>query len=122
MAILFLSDAAQTGAWAAALARELPDDEVLIGTGAARDRTPDIDFAVVWYPPPGLLARLANLKAILSLGAGVDHVFLDPALPAGVPVVRLVDPALTEQMAEWVAMNVLRHHRLLEAPRHPARR
>jgi glyoxylate/hydroxypyruvate reductase A len=113
MAILFLSDAAQTGAWAAALARELPDDEVLIGTGAARDRTPDIDFAVVWYPPPGLLARLANLKAILSLGAGVDHVFLDPALPAGVPVVRLVDPALTEQMAEWVAMNVLRHHRLM---------
>ncbi|MGE0650607.1 MAG: 2-hydroxyacid dehydrogenase [Alphaproteobacteria bacterium] len=113
MAILFLSEADATGAWAAALKRELPDDEVLIGTDAARTRAADIDFAVVWYPPPGLLAHLPNLKAILSLGAGVDHVFLDPGLPAGVPVVRLVDPALTEQMAEWVTMNVLRHHRLM---------
>lgn len=113
MAILFLSEADQTGAWAAALARELPDDEVLIGAEAAATHAADIDFAVVWYPPPGLLARLPGLKAILSLGAGVDHVFLDPELPAGVPVVRLVDPALTEQMAEWVAMNVLRHHRLM---------
>jgi glyoxylate/hydroxypyruvate reductase A len=113
VAILFLSDADATGAWAAALERELPDDEVLIGTDAARARAADIDFAVVWYPPPGLLARLPSLKAILSLGAGVDHVVLDPGLPAGVPLVRLVDPALTEQMAEWVAMNVLRHHRLM---------
>ena len=113
MAILFLSEADRTGEWAAALRRELPGDEVLIGAGAARTRAADVDVAVVWYPPPGLLAHLPNLKAILSLGAGVDHVFLDPGLPAGVPVVRLVDPALTEQMAEWVAMNVLRHHRLM---------
>jgi glyoxylate/hydroxypyruvate reductase A len=115
VAILFLSEADATGAWAAALARELPDDEVLIGAEAAAARAAGIDFAVVWYPPPGLLARLPRLRAILSLGAGVDHVYLDPALPAGVPVVRLVDPALTEQMAEWVVMNVLRHHRLMPA-------
>lgn len=113
MAILFLSDADKTGNWAAALARELPGDEVLIGAEHARSRAADIDFAVVWYPPPGLCARLPNLKAILSLGAGVDHALLDPDLPPGVPLVRLIDPALAEQMAEWVAMNVLRHHRAL---------
>lgn len=113
MAILFLSEADKTGDWAAALARELPDDEVLIGAGAGLARAADIDFAVVWYPPPGLLARLPNLRAVMSLGAGVDHAFTDPDLPRAVPLVRLVDPALTEQMTEWVTMNVLRHHRLM---------
>lgn len=113
MAILFLSDADKTGEWAAALARELPDDEVLIGTKAALLRAAEIDFAVVWYPPPGLCARLPSLRAVLSLGAGVDHALLDPELPRHVPLVRLIDPALTEQMAEWVTMNVLRHHRMM---------
>ncbi|MFM2128692.1 MAG: hypothetical protein RL477_238 [Pseudomonadota bacterium] len=113
MAILFLSDADKTGEWAAALAAELPDEEVLIGAEAGLARAADIDFAVVWYPPPGLCAQLPGLRAIFSLGAGVDHALLDPDLPDRVPLVRLVDPALTEQMAEWVAMNVLRHHRLM---------
>lgn len=113
MAIAFLSDADKTGEWAAALRSELPGDEVVIGAEAARTRAAEIEFAVVWYPPPGLLATLPRLAAIFSLGAGVDHAFADPALPAQVPLVRLIDPALTEQMAEWVVMNVLRHHRLM---------
>ncbi len=113
MAILFLSDADRTGEWAAALARELPGEEVLVGRTAAVARAEDIAFAVVWQPPPGLLATLPRLQAIFSLGAGVDHVLVDPDLPRDVPVVRLIDPALTAQMAEWVAMNVLRHHRLM---------
>ncbi len=33
-----------------------------------------IDYALVWRPEPGLLAALPNLKLILSLGAGVDHI------------------------------------------------
>jgi len=115
MAILFLSEADKTGEWAGALARELPDDEVLIGPEAGLARAADIDFAVVWYPPPGLCAKLPALRAVLSLGAGVDHALLDPDLPRHVPLVRLIDPALTEQMAEWVVMNVLRHHRLMPA-------
>ena len=114
MAILFLSEADKTGEWAAALARELPGDEVLIGADAGPDaRAAEIEFAVVWQPPPGLLATLPRLDAIFSLGAGVDHAFADPELPEDVPLVRLIDPALAEQMAEWVAMNVLRHHRLM---------
>lgn len=113
MAILFLSDADKVGAWARALSHELPDEEILIGAEAGLARAADIEAAVVWYPPPGLLARLPNLRAILSLGAGVDHVFTDPLLPQNVPIVRLIDPALTEQMTEWVVMNVLRHHRLM---------
>ena len=113
MTIAFLSDADKTGDWARALARELPGDDIVIGVEAALAHANDIDAAIVWYPKPGVLAQLPGLRAIFSLGAGIDHVFTDPHLPAGVPIVRLIDPALTEQMTEWVVMNVLRHHRLM---------
>jgi glyoxylate/hydroxypyruvate reductase A len=74
-----------------------------------------IDYAVVWKPPRGMLAELPNLKAIFSMGAGIDHLASDPDLPRHVPVVRMVDPGLTERMTEYVVMMVLRHHRRLRA-------
>jgi glyoxylate/hydroxypyruvate reductase A len=70
-----------------------------------------IDFACVWLPPPGLLATLPSLRAVFSLGAGVDHILCDPALPKRVPVVRIVDPDLTMRMTEYVVLHVLMHHR-----------
>ncbi len=48
---------------------------------------------------------------IFSLGAGVDHLLSDPELPAGVPIVRMTDAALTRGMTEYVTLHVLRHHR-----------
>ncbi len=56
------------------------------------------------------LKGLPNLKAIFSLGAGVDHLIFRNDLPA-VPIVRVVDPDLTERMVEWVVLQVLIHHR-----------
>src|SRR5215472_11227573 len=55
----------------------------------------DIDFAMVWRHPFGILAQLPNLKCIASLGAGVDHLFADPHLPKTIPIVRIVDPAMS---------------------------
>ena len=55
---------------------------------------------------------LPNLRAIVSLGAGVDHLFADPALPEK-PIVRIVDPDLTDRMSEWVVMHALVHLRQL---------
>jgi len=71
----------------------------------------DIEYALVWKPPAGVLAGFPGLKVIFSLGAGVDHVFADPKLPANVPVVRIVDPDLTVRMSEYVVLHVLMHHR-----------
>lgn len=70
----------------------------------------DIAYACAWQAPRGLLAGLPRLKAIFSLGAGVDHVLADPDLP-DVPVVRIVDPDLTMRMTEYVVLHVLMHHR-----------
>jgi glyoxylate/hydroxypyruvate reductase A len=70
----------------------------------------DIAYACAWHAPRGMFTRLPRLKAIFSLGAGVDHVFADPELP-DVPVVRIVDPDLTMRMTEYVVLHVLMHHR-----------
>ncbi len=53
---------------------------------------------------------MPNLKAVFSLGAGVDHLLADPTLP-DVPLVRIVDPDLTMRMTEYVVLHVLMIHR-----------
>ena len=58
----------------------------------------EVEFAVVWKHPRGILKKYPNLKAILSLGAGVDHIISDPDLPEGLPIIRLVDKKLTHEM------------------------
>lgn len=69
-----------------------------------------IDYAVVWKHPYGALDGLTGLKAIFSLGAGVDHIFADPGLP-DVPIARIVADNLTRHMVEYMTWRVLDHHR-----------
>ena len=52
------------------------------------------------------------MQAIFSLGAGVDHLFTDPALPEA-PIVRIVDADLRDRMSEWAVMHALIHLRQL---------
>jgi glyoxylate/hydroxypyruvate reductase len=73
----------------------------------------EIEYACVWKQPAGLLATLPKLKAVFSLGAGVDHLLSDPTLP-GVPVVRIVDSDLTRRMTGYVALHVLLHQRKMK--------
>jgi glyoxylate/hydroxypyruvate reductase len=71
----------------------------------------DIEVALAWKPPPGVLARFARLKLICSLGMGVDHLLQDPQLPHSVPIARLVDRNMAEQMSEYALYCVLHFHR-----------
>jgi len=72
----------------------------------------DIEAAVVWTSHDmAELRRYPNLKLIVSMGAGVDHLMRPPGPPPGIPVARLVDMRLTQGMTEWVLLNVLRFHR-----------
>jgi glyoxylate/hydroxypyruvate reductase A len=90
--------------WVERFRRLLPDRPV-VALGEAVDPA-DVRYAAAWKHPPGSLAGLQNLRAIFSLGAGVDHLMDDPALP-DVPVVRAVDPDLTDRMSEYVVLHCL---------------
>jgi glyoxylate/hydroxypyruvate reductase len=109
MALLFRSSVDSEARWKPQLARLMPELDVRIWPEIGDPA--DIDYALVWHPEPGLLASLPNLKLILSLGAGVDHILCDPQLPRDIPLVRLVDPYMTDAMSEYVALQVLRLHR-----------
>ena len=109
MALLFRSSVDSAARWSGQLGRLMPRLDIRIWPQIGDPAT--IDYALVWRPEPGLLATLPNLKLILSLGAGVDHILVDPQLPRGVPILRLVDPYLTDAMSEYVVLQVLRLHR-----------
>ena len=82
--------------WSSALQEAMPEMDVIVYPDEGDVN--DIEYAVVWKHPRGILNQYPNLKAILSLGAGVDHVISDPELPEGLPIVRLVDKKLTHEM------------------------
>ena len=109
MAILFYSEIDDPEPWRQAFTRDLPAIAFRVwpDVGDAKE----ISYALVWKPLPGLLKTLPNLKAILSLGAGVDGILCDAELPPHVPLVRLVDAGLASQMSEYALYGVLHFHR-----------
>ena len=106
-------EGAERADWWRALTDALPDDDwidaVADGTGSTRWR--EADIAVVANPLPGRLANCTQLKLIQSLWAGVDKLLVDATLPAGVPIARMVDPAMNRAMAETATWAVLSLHR-----------
>jgi glyoxylate/hydroxypyruvate reductase A len=89
--------------------RDLLPGRKIVPSRALKDRD-DVVYALSWGRQAGALADLPNLKAIFSLGAGVDHMFGDPLLPDA-PIVRFVDHDLTDRMSEWVVLHALLHLR-----------
>lgn len=111
--LLFKSDLDSAELWSGALLKHMPELEIVAWRPGAEppDDLASFDYALVWKPPMGLLNRMPGLKAVFSLGAGIDHIFRDPELPEGLPVVRMVEAGLTGGMTEFVVMQVLYHHR-----------
>lgn len=64
--------------------------------------TGNADYAVVWTPPAKLFSKETKLKCMFNLGAGVDALVKMPELPHDLPLVRLEDGGMANQMAEYV--------------------
>ena len=69
-----------------------------------------VEYMFVWKPKPEAFDGLPPLKAILSLGAGVDALLKHPKLPEA-PIVRFVDADLSQRMSDYVVAHVTMHHR-----------
>ncbi|RTF46481.1 glyoxylate/hydroxypyruvate reductase GhrA [Serratia marcescens] len=99
--------------WLAGIKQRLPQAE--IREWQRGDERP-ADYALVWRPPHEMLANRRDLKAVFALGAGVDAI-LDQerkhpgTLPAGVPLLRLEDTGMAQQMQEYALSYVLRYFR-----------
>ena len=97
--------------WQGALQKLLPDIDCRLWD-APGDKA-EVEYAVVWKPPPGGLKTFPNLKCIVSMGAGIDHLLADPDLPRHLPIIRTVGSELRQRMREYLALHVLRFHRHL---------
>ena len=95
-------------------AYETPLQAALSGAGIAAhlvtDAPPEaVDFII--YAPASPLrdfSPFTRCRAVLSLWAGVERIVDNPTLTQ--PLARMVDPALTQGMVEYVTGHVLRYH------------
>ena len=76
----------------------------------AKNIYPNIEGALVWDPPNDKWQSFPNLKIIQSLGAGVEHI-INKSYPKNVPIIKLSDPDLSNQMSEYIVMSVLMCYR-----------
>ena len=81
----------------------------------SQDIPPEAVDYIIYAPNSPLkdFTPFPRLKAVLSLWAGVEAIYDNPTLT--VPLCRMVDPGLTQGMAEWVSGHVLRYHLGMDA-------
>lgn len=104
MALLLLSPPERAAVWGALFA----DAGVPFFHGEEAVRDPaQITHLACWVPPQDL-RRYPNLRVVISVGAGVDHM---PPMPEGVALVRTLAPGIEEMVRDWVVMSVLMLHR-----------
>jgi glyoxylate/hydroxypyruvate reductase len=111
MSILFYSTLDDPAAWIARLSALMPDETFCVWPDCGDPQA--VDVALLWTQPPGGLAAFARLRLVQSLGAGVDQL-VPSSLPSGVRLARLVDPGLSDFMAEYCLLAVLRYYRQLD--------
>lgn len=110
--LVFYSTTDDPAPWRSAIAAALPG--LVFRTAPDVGPIDDVRYALVWKPPQGWLAQFPRLRAILSLGAGVDALLEDPTLPPDIPVTRMVDAGMGRQMAEYATYAVIHFHRHMQ--------
>jgi len=109
--ILYCGAPARGHAWAR-IARETADFELRVWPDVGEEG--DVEYLAAWTIPAGLIGKLPRLRAVFSIGAGVDQLDL-AAIPADLPLVRMLEPGIEACIASYVAMAVLALHRDLPA-------
>lgn len=93
--------------WREAFAEAAPELEVTFGAESLDDNT---KYVLAWKPPQGFLATVPKLRAVFSMGAGIDHITADSSLP-DVPLIRQRDAGMGQQMAEYALYAALHYQR-----------
>ncbi len=107
---ILLNPYSEREAWLDALRHELPDTIIQLWPEIHDPEA--VEFAVFWLHDTDDLRRYPNLRFILAVTAGVEQ-FSSGAYP-DVPIVRMADPAMAEEMAAFVVHWVIHFQRKLD--------
>jgi glyoxylate/hydroxypyruvate reductase len=106
--VFFSSNVDSPEDWRQALARHLADFTFTAGPQCADARS--VDVALLHKLPERGLLEFTNLRAVISLSAGINQ--FDPKrMPPGVVLSRSIDPTLTRHMVAYAKAAVYHHQR-----------
>lgn len=108
MALLYKADPVRGEHWRRLFAEHAPDIEWRAWPDIGDPL--DIQYLAAWQAPDELETLLPNLQVLFALSAGVDQLDLG-RLPTTLPVVRLLDPGISQGMCEYASFAVLSLHR-----------
>lgn len=107
MLYLHFGDEREEQQWLESFNQQAPELKIV----RAGDAIPlaEISWVAVWNPQPDFFKNFPNLQGVFALSAGVDALVARDDLPADVPIMRLVDAGMAEQMIDyilWVALTL----------------
>lgn len=108
MNIVYKGEYQRGMAWSLWLEKNAPDLSLYLWPEVGDPHA--VDVLITWQPLPDMLACFPNLKLIISSGAGAEQFDLN-TIPAYIPLVRMIEPGLTQGMVEYVTFAVLGLHR-----------
>lgn len=112
--VLFAADPSDWPAYGPALHAALTEAELDFRLSDSTDDPASVDYIV--FSPGGTITDFrpyVRCKAVMSMWAGVEKFVANPTLTQ--PLTRMVDPAMTDSMVEYVSGHVLRHHLGIDA-------
>lgn len=105
--------------WMAELAQHLPDEELLLWADVEETLDRDaVEMVAAWRMKRDDLQSFPNLHTILSMGAGTEQ-WQSDGTPS-VRIVRLADPAMSDEMAAYALHWVTHFQRGFDAVYSPA--
>ncbi|MGB3532659.1 MAG: glyoxylate/hydroxypyruvate reductase A [Microcoleaceae cyanobacterium] len=109
MALLLLGKIKLVETWISLLQEKRPDLELRIWPDMGD--ISEIDMILAGFDLPPTLPDFPDLKLVISIGAGVDHILKNTSWVGDAVIVRLVADSLTAQMVEYVSLAVLTFQR-----------
>lgn len=107
MLFLHFGDKREEQYWLKCFNQQAP--ELKIVTALNKVAAEEVRWAAVWNPEPDFFKQFPNLLGVFALSAGVDALVLRDDIPTDIPIMRLLDAGMAQQMIDyllWVALTL----------------